>query len=55
MTIQTGIPVLDWFLAALDSWGYLIVLAFTVFENLFVVGSLTPGETVDRCGARGVT
>lgn len=46
MIPQTGIPLLDWFLAALDAWGYLIVFGFTVFENLFVVGSLTPGETV---------
>jgi membrane protein DedA with SNARE-associated domain len=43
---QTGIPVIDWFLAALDAWGYLIVFGFTVLENLFVVGSLTPGETI---------
>lgn len=43
---QTGIPVIDWFLAALDAWGYLIVFGFTILENLFVVGSLTPGETI---------
>ena len=43
---QTGIPVVDWFLAVLDTWGYVIVFGFTVFENLFVVGSFTPGETV---------
>ena len=42
----TGIPILDWFLNLLDAWGYLIVFGFTVFENLFVIGSLTPGETV---------
>lgn len=46
MIPQTGIAILDWFIAAMDSWGYLIVFGFTVFENLFVVGSLTPGETV---------
>jgi len=46
MTIQTGVPILDWFLAALDTWGYGIVFGFTIFENLFVVGSFTPGETV---------
>jgi membrane protein DedA with SNARE-associated domain len=44
--VSTGVPVVDWFLALLDSWGYLIVFGFTVFENLFVVGSFTPGETV---------
>lgn len=46
MVPQTGVPVLDWFLSLLDSWGYLIVFLFTVFENLFVIGSFTPGETV---------
>lgn len=46
MIPQTGIGVIDWFLAALATWGYLIVLGFTIFENLFVVGSFTPGETV---------
>ena len=44
--IQTGIPVVDWFLTVLGTWGYVIVFGFTVFENLFVVGSFTPGETV---------
>lgn len=51
MIPQTGIPVLDWFLAALDTWGYAIVFGFTVFENLFVVGSFTPGETVVIAGS----
>jgi len=46
VTFQTGIPVVDWFLGALGAWGYVIVFGFTVFENLFVVGSFTPGETV---------
>jgi BirA family biotin operon repressor/biotin-[acetyl-CoA-carboxylase] ligase len=44
--LTTGIPIVDWVLAALDTFGYLIVFGATVFENLFVVGSLTPGETV---------
>jgi membrane protein DedA with SNARE-associated domain len=43
---QTGFPPLDWFLQALDTWGYAIVFGFTIFENLFVIGSFTPGETV---------
>lgn len=43
---QTGFAPLDWFLMLLDSWGYLIVAGFTIFENLFVVGSFVPGETV---------
>ncbi|HET6352557.1 MAG TPA: DedA family protein [Coriobacteriia bacterium] len=43
---QTGVPIVDWFLALLGTWGYLIVVGFTIFENLFVIGSVTPGETV---------
>ncbi len=42
----TGIAVLDWFLGFLDTAGYRLVFGFTVVENIFVVGSLTPGETV---------
>ncbi len=43
---QTGFAPLDWFLAALNAWGYLITVAFTISENIFIVGSFTPGETV---------
>jgi membrane-associated protein len=46
VTLQTGVPIIDWFLQLLDAWGYLIVFGFTIFENLFIVGSFTPGETV---------
>lgn len=42
----TGIPIVDWALGLLDTWGYHLVVFFTVFENLFIVGSLTPGDTV---------
>lgn len=42
----TGVAIVDWFVGVLDDFGYLIVFGFTVFENLFVVGSLTPGETI---------
>ncbi len=42
----TGIAAVDWFLGLLDAWGYLIVAGFTIFENIFIVGSFTPGETV---------
>ncbi|MBN2848704.1 MAG: DedA family protein [Coriobacteriia bacterium] len=42
----TGFAPLDWFLGLLDVWGHLIVVGFTVSENLFVIGSFTPGETV---------
>lgn len=46
MIPSTGLAPLDWFLSAMTSWGYPIVFFFTIFENLFVVGTLTPGETV---------
>ncbi len=46
MTPQTGIAILDWFLAALNDWGYIIVFVFAIFENLFIIGSATPGETI---------
>jgi undecaprenyl-diphosphatase len=42
---QVGVPFIDWFLSLLDAWGYLIVFGFTIFENIFIIGSLTPGET----------
>jgi membrane protein DedA with SNARE-associated domain len=42
----TGIAFIDWFLALLDVAGYPIVFGFTVFENLFVIGGITPGETI---------
>lgn len=47
----TGIALVDWALSLLDSWGYLLVFAFTVLENVFVVGSFTPGETVVMAAA----
>ncbi len=42
----TGIALIDWFLGLLDTAGYPLVFGFTVFENIFLLGSLTPGETV---------
>ena len=51
MTALTGVPVIDWFLQMLDIAGYPIVFVFTLFENIFVVGSLTPGETVVAAAA----
>lgn len=47
----TGIAIVDWFLRLLDTWGYLIVFGFTVSENIFIVGSFTPGETVVMAAA----
>ncbi|MCL4079400.1 DedA family protein [Coriobacteriia bacterium Es71-Z0120] len=46
MTPHTGIAALDWVLSLLDGWGYLLVVLFTILENLFVIGSFTPGETI---------
>jgi len=47
----TGIPLLDWVLGFMDQWGYALVLFFTIFENLFIIGSFTPGETVVMAAA----
>lgn len=47
----TGIAILDWVLSLLNTWGYLLTVAFTIFENLFVIGSFTPGETVVMAAA----
>jgi len=47
----TGIPVVDWVLGFMDQWGYALVLFFTIFENLFIIGSFTPGETVVMAAA----
>ncbi len=47
----TGVLIVDWFLALLDTWGYLLVTLFTVSENLFVIGSFTPGETMVMAAA----
>ncbi len=42
----TGIPILDAILGLLDTWGYLFVVLFTISENIFLLGSMTPGETI---------
>ncbi|MFU8890855.1 MAG: DedA family protein [Anaerosomatales bacterium] len=42
----TGIALVDWVLGFLDTAGYPLVFGITVFENIFVVGALTPGETI---------
>lgn len=47
----TGIPIVDWILGFMDTWGYLLVFGFTIVENIFVVGSFTPGETVVMAAA----
>ncbi|MDP2233308.1 MAG: DedA family protein [Actinomycetota bacterium] len=47
----TGIPIVDWILGFMDVWGYAFVAFFTIFENLFIIGSFTPGETVVMAAA----
>ena len=42
----TGVAIIDWVLGLLDVAGYPIVFGITVFENLFVIGGITPGETI---------
>lgn len=39
-----GSHLVAWLIALLSDWGYLIVLVGTTLENIFVVGSFTPGE-----------
>lgn len=46
MNAITGIPIIDWALGLLDYHGYALVVFFTTFENLFIIGSFTPGETI---------
>jgi len=42
----TGVPIVDWALGLLDTWGYHLVVFFTIFENVFLIGTFTPGDTV---------
>ena len=41
-----GIPLIDYFLALLADHGYSVTFAFAVLENLALVGSVVPGETI---------
>ncbi len=43
--------ILDWALSALGTWGYLIVFLATMLENLFIVGSFTPGDVLTAAAA----
>jgi membrane-associated protein len=43
--------LLSWALGALATWGYAIVFAATVLENLFVVGTFTPGDVITAAAA----
>lgn len=43
--------LLDWALSALGTYGYLIVFLATMFENIFIVGSFTPGDVITAAAA----
>jgi membrane-associated protein len=43
--------ILEWALSALGTWGYLIVFVVTVLENLFIIGSFTPGDVLTAAAA----
>ena len=43
--------ILNWALGALDQHGYAIVFAATVLENLFIIGSFTPGDVITTAAA----
>ncbi len=51
MVPSTGNAIIDWIVGLLEAYGYWIVFGITIFENLFVVGSATPGETVVMAAA----
>ncbi len=42
----SGVPWLDALLVAMGAWGYLATFVGGALENLFIAGSLVPGETV---------
>jgi membrane protein DedA with SNARE-associated domain len=42
----TGVGWLDVLLLAMGAWGYVAALVGATLENLFIVGSFVPGETV---------
>jgi membrane protein DedA with SNARE-associated domain len=43
--------ILEWALSALGTWGYLIVFVATILENLFIIGSFTPGDVLTAAAA----
>jgi membrane-associated protein len=43
--------ILNWALSALGTWGYLIVFIATILENLFIIGSFTPGDVLTAAAA----
>lgn len=48
-------PILDWVLAALGAYGIPIVFAAAFLENLFLVGSIVPGDIVTAAAAFAAT
>jgi membrane-associated protein len=44
-------PIVDWSLAALGVYGYLIVFVATIAENLFLLGSFVPGDVITAAAA----
>lgn len=46
---------LTWALGALAAFGYRIVFAATLLENLFIVGSITPGDVITAGAAVAAT
>jgi membrane-associated protein len=47
--------LLNWAISALDQYGYAIVFAATILENLFIVGSFTPGDVITAAAAFSAT
>jgi membrane protein DedA with SNARE-associated domain len=41
-----GIAIIDYFLALLAEHGYIVTLGFAFTENIFILGSVIPGETI---------
>jgi len=50
-TPLTGVVAVDWALGLLGAYGPPIVLIVAVLENIFIVGSFTPGEIVVMAAA----
>jgi membrane-associated protein len=49
--VQLAQNILNWAMGALDQHGYIIVFLATVLENLFIVGSFTPGDVITTAAA----
>lgn len=43
---SVGIPIIDYFLSLLADHGYVVTFAFAFVENIFILGSVVPGETI---------